>query len=417
MSPRAFGAAFGSFVAAVVVVLVGWTFAPLLWGWQPLVVTSDSMAPAARRGDIVLIDPTPAGTLRPGDVLTYRRPGSDPVTHRLVGGDATTGYRTKGDANHQTDPQTVRPDDVLGRARVLVPLLGWPGLTLRAVPVAVVFLGGLGLLAVVVVRHRRRAGVRAAVAALAAVTSLSGSVVAPTYAAFAGTTSTALTAATRSRFYPQAVLTAGPVSYWRLGESSGTTRADQMGVAPLTCTGAGGGYTGAVVKDTDTATRLPVAAARCQAPTGPALTMTTAFTVIAWERSLAWPQTTNGRIVAKYGGAVGTLNYMLAWDNTGKAIRALVDTNNGRYTAIRAMTNDANWHMVAMIWDTVNLRLYIDGISVDGLAAPGTPVSTSTATTLGYIASDSMVGDIDEVAIFARALAASEIADLYALAQ
>lgn len=98
--------------------------------------------------------------------------------------------------------------------------------------------------------------------------------------------------------------------------------------------------------------------------------------MVAWERSLIWPQTTSGRIVAKYGGATG-----------------------------------------AMISDTVNLRLYIDGISVDGLAAPGSPVSTSTSTTLGHTASDSMVGDLDEVAIFARALAASEIADLYALAQ
>jgi signal peptidase I len=421
MSPQAAGAvlgrAFGAFVGAVVVVLVVWTFAPLLWGWKPFVVTSDSMAPAARRGDVILVDPTPTRALRPGDVVTYRHPGTAPVTHRLVGGDAGAGYLTKGDANLQTDPQPVASGSVLGRVRVLVPLLGWPGLTLRAIPVAVVFLAGLGWVCVVVVRHRRRSGVRACVAVLAAVTSLSGSVVAPTYAAFAGTTSTAVTAATRSRFYPQAVLAAGPAAYWRLGESGGTSRADQMGANPLTCNGATGGSTGAIVKDTNTATRLPVNTARCAVAGGSALSMTSSFTVVAWERSIIWPQTTNGRIVTKYGGGNNTLNYMIAWDSAGTAMRALIDTTSGRYTAIKAMTNNTNWHMIVMVWDTVNLRLYIDGVSADGLAAPGTPVTTSTAASIGYFTSDSMIGDIDEVAIFARALSASEISDLYTLAQ
>lgn len=415
MSARSAGAVVGSFLGAVVVVLVVWTFAPLLWGWEPFVVTSDSMAPAMRRGDVVLTDP--AVGVRRGDVLTYQRPGSDPVTHRVVGGDAATGWLTKGDANIQADPQPVASDTVVGRVRVLVPLLGWPGLTARAIPVVAVFLCVFTLLVLVLMRQRRRPGVRTGVAVLAAVTTLSGSVVAPTQGAFAGTTSTALSAATRSRFYPQTVIAAGPTAYWRLGEPSGTTRADQMGTAPLTCTGATGGFAGAVANDTNTASRLPANTARCQASSGSLLSMTSAFTVIVWERATIWPETPNGRIIAKYGGATGTLNYMIAWDSTGKAMRALLDTNNGRYTAIKSMTQDTNWHMVAMIWDAMNLRLYLDGTSVDGLAAPGTPVTTTTATTIGYIASDSMVGDIDEVAIFARALSATEISDLYSLAR
>lgn len=414
MTLRAVAACVGAFVGAAVIALFTWTFAPVLWGWQPYVVTSDSMAPAVRRGDIVLIDD--AARVRAGDVLTYRKPGSPPVTHRLVGGDAATGYLTKGDANRQADPQPVRPGEVVGRVRVLVPLLGWPGLTVRAVPVVVVFLGGITWAGISLVRRRRQPGVRAGVAALAAVATLTGSIVTPTQGAFAGTTHTDLNAATRSRFYPQAVLALGPASYWRLAET-GTTRTDQMGLATLTCTGANGGLAGALAKDSNTATRLPVAASRCQAASGSPLSMAVPFTVIVWERSIIWPQTTNGRVVAKYGGANGTLNYMVAWDNTGKAMRALVDTSNGRYTAIKTMANDTLWHMIAMIWDGTNLRLYIDGVSADGLAAPGTPVTTTTPVMLGYNASDSMVGDLDEVAIFAKALTASDIAELYALAQ
>ncbi|HVQ95256.1 MAG TPA: signal peptidase I [Mycobacteriales bacterium] len=402
------------FVGTATLTLVLWAFVPMLWGWQPLVVTSGSMAPGIRPGDLVLIDPAPPARPGTGDIVTYRRPGASPVTHRVVGRDAAGNYRTKGDANIQADPQLIPPDRVLGRARVLVPLLGLPGLRLRAHPAVGMTLAGLVGAGAVARSSRRRQTVVAVIVLLAA-TASSGPASGRTGAAFTGGTTGDASAATRSKFYPLAIVAAGPVSYWRLGDSGGAGRADTMGVAPLTCSGAAAAPVGALSRDADAATRLPAATARCQAASGSLVSMTGSFTVIAWERATIWPETFHGRIVAKYGGT-GQLNYMLAWDYAGTSLRALVDTSNGRYTAIRAKTADTNWHQVAMTWDGSALRLFLDGISVDGVLAPGTLSTTAAPTTIGYIDSDSMVGDVDEVAIFARAMDAAEIASLYALA-
>jgi signal peptidase len=402
------------FVGTATLTLALWAFVPMLWGWQPLVVTSGSMAPGIRPGDLVLIDPAPQARPRTGDVVTYRRPGASPVTHRVVGRDAAGDYRTKGDANVQADPQPVPPERVLGRVRVLVPLLGLPGLRLRQHPAVGLTLAGL-VGAGWVARSSRRRQAAVAIVVLFAATASGGPAGGQTGAAFTGGTTSGASAATRSKFYPLAVVAAGPVSYWRLGDSGGASRADTMGVAPLTCSGAAAGAAGALSRDADAATRLPAATAYCQAASGSLLSMTGSFTIIAWERATIWPETFHGRIVAKYGGT-GQLNYMLAWDFAGTSLRALVDTSSGRYSAIKSKTADTNWHQVAMTWDGGALRLFLDGISVDGVLAPGTLSTTTVATTIGYTDSDSMVGDVDEVAIFARALGAPEIASLYALA-
>jgi signal peptidase I len=403
-----------AFIAAGLLTLTLWTVVPMLCGWRAFVVASGSMAPGVTRGDVVLVDPANATGYRPGVVATYQRPGSAPVTHRVVGRDAAGDYRFQGDANLQPDPRPVPPAQVLGRVRVLIPALGLPGLTVRENPAVGGLLVGLAGLGWLVARGRRRAVGAILVIGLTAL--LPGTARPPTRAAFSGGTSSDATAATRSRFYPVAIMDAGPVGYWRLGESGGNARADQLGAAPLTCSGAATGAAGAVSMDTDTATGMPTPASYCQAASGSLLEMTSAFSVIAWERASVWPETFHGRIVAKYDAGLDALNYMLAWDYAGTSMRALIDTNTGRHAAIKSMPADTNWHQIAMTWDEVSLRLYVDGLPADGVPAGGTPVTTTAATTIGCTTTESMVGDVDEVAIFDRALSTAEIADLYSLA-
>lgn len=113
----------GSAVATLAV----WTFAPLAIGWTPVVITSGSMEPGVRAGDIVVIEPIDATTtaLDVGDVITYRQPGLERlVTHRIHTLAADGTYRTKGDANAQPDSDPLPPDAVEGRARLLVPYAG-----------------------------------------------------------------------------------------------------------------------------------------------------------------------------------------------------------------------------------------------------------------------------------------------------
>lgn len=403
-----------TFVGTAILTLTLWTVVPLSWGWRPLVVTTGSMAPSIKPGDLVLIDPKSGTMPKIGDVVTYQRPGEQPITHRVVGRGPAGDYRTKGDANRQADPQPVAPAMVLGRARMLVPMVGLPALYPRRS--LATFACGVGLAGVLWAAVRRRRTAVVACVMILATVSVKRVAPDPASAAFSGGTTTALTTTTRSRFYPLAIMAAGPVSYWRLDESSGTTRADVMGVAPLTCTGATSGFAGALSRDANTATRLPAKTARCQAASASLLSMTGSFTVMAWERATVWPETANGRIVAKYDDVGLRLNYMLAWDVAGTSMRALIDTTTARYTPTKAMTSDFNWHQIVMTWDGSFIRLFIDGAYADSRATTGTPVNATMATTLGYKSSDSMVGDVDEVAIFTRAISPAEIADLYSLA-
>lgn len=88
---------------------------------QLCVMTTDSMAPALRTGDLVLVRPVPAAELTPGDVilLPHRGPGPNKL-HRLVGFETHGGRRciaTKGDNELLADlwDEPVAVEDVLGR--------------------------------------------------------------------------------------------------------------------------------------------------------------------------------------------------------------------------------------------------------------------------------------------------------------
>jgi signal peptidase I len=129
-SPTIFGFVADTYLW-VVVCLVLWVALPAMFlGWTPTVITSGSMAPLVQPGDIVLIDTElePDGYFAPGAILTYGQP-DDPdrwTTHRVreVTQDGT--YVTRGDANRVDDPATVAPDEVVGAARLVVPLIGLP---------------------------------------------------------------------------------------------------------------------------------------------------------------------------------------------------------------------------------------------------------------------------------------------------
>ncbi len=88
------------------------------------------MAPALRSGDIVLAvrdDDVPVG-----GIITARNVSgvAGTTTHRVVEVTAD-GYITQGDANSTPDPQPVPAEAVVGEARVVVPLIGWPTAWLR----------------------------------------------------------------------------------------------------------------------------------------------------------------------------------------------------------------------------------------------------------------------------------------------
>lgn len=108
--------------------LMMWAVAPaMLLGWNPVVLTSGSMSPGLRTGDIVVADPHDGEGLEPGAVVVFddpTRPGY--VTHRIVALTPDGAYVTRGDANPRIDSTPLAPDQVVGVGRLYVPLVGLP---------------------------------------------------------------------------------------------------------------------------------------------------------------------------------------------------------------------------------------------------------------------------------------------------
>lgn len=77
-----------------------------------LKVTSESMRPLLRVGDVVVVQPIDPRTLQPGEVVVVRR-GGEWITHRLVTVDEH-GWHTHGDNTRYVD-ETAREDQLVGR--------------------------------------------------------------------------------------------------------------------------------------------------------------------------------------------------------------------------------------------------------------------------------------------------------------
>ncbi len=119
------------FYLSIVACLVVWVLVVrLLVGWTPLVVTTGSMQPSINQGDIVLsAAPEDGGRgLEEGAVITFAdpvRPGGR-LTHRIDKVNPNGTYQTRGDANSVSDSYRVKPADVEGVGRLLVPAVGLP---------------------------------------------------------------------------------------------------------------------------------------------------------------------------------------------------------------------------------------------------------------------------------------------------
>ena len=111
------------FLVVLMVCLLSLALVPTLVGYGSVAVTSGSMRPSLRTGDIVVTADS-KGVLAPGAVVDYETDGG-PRIHRVVEV-LTTGYRTKGDANRSPDQLIVPFDSVNGVGIMVVPLAGVP---------------------------------------------------------------------------------------------------------------------------------------------------------------------------------------------------------------------------------------------------------------------------------------------------
>jgi len=95
---------------------------------MPIVsVVSGSMEPVLHRGDLLFVT---AGDYKVGDIVIYNR-NDVPYTivHRIIK-ETPKGFVIKGDNNPVPDPGFVKKEQILGKVRFAIPLLGYPRLGL-----------------------------------------------------------------------------------------------------------------------------------------------------------------------------------------------------------------------------------------------------------------------------------------------
>jgi signal peptidase len=105
----------------------------LLWGdtrYEP--VYTGSMEPAIPVGGIVVIKPVDPETLKIGDIICFQLSESaiTSVTHRIFN-ITDEGFITKGDANEDPDQWIVKKENVIGKAILTVPFIGYIGYFVR----------------------------------------------------------------------------------------------------------------------------------------------------------------------------------------------------------------------------------------------------------------------------------------------
>ncbi len=117
----------------VLALLVVSRLIPLVMGWPVVVVTSGSMEPLIRAGDVVAYEPTNGEGLAAGTVIIFENPAVDGalVTHRIVSVNPDGTYVTRGAAAAVADSTPLHPAQVRGTGKLVVPFAGLPQLWLR----------------------------------------------------------------------------------------------------------------------------------------------------------------------------------------------------------------------------------------------------------------------------------------------
>jgi len=113
--------------ALAVIVALGIVIPKLVFGVEPLVVQSGSMAPLIPTGSLVFAVPTAGENIEAGDVISYTlNARGTVVTHRVVAADRENRrFVVRGDGNQANDPATVPYGSLIGVVRLRVPLLGY----------------------------------------------------------------------------------------------------------------------------------------------------------------------------------------------------------------------------------------------------------------------------------------------------
>ena len=113
------------------VVSVGILIFPFVayFGNNIMIVTSDSMFPALKPNDLIIVKPSKIEEVKEGDIIAFdsHMRGIGIIAHRAIAVDDTDGiigFDTKGDNNGDVDPWIVHDEDLIGIVIEVMPTFG-----------------------------------------------------------------------------------------------------------------------------------------------------------------------------------------------------------------------------------------------------------------------------------------------------
>jgi hypothetical protein len=220
-------------------------------------------------------------------------------------------------------------------------------------------------------------------------------------------------------FYSQTILQDGPISYWRLGELTGTTAVDVQGVASGTYTGTGIviGKAGAIASDNDAAASFPATSF-----TAALLANVAALNLGGSACTLeCWVKTS----VSSFSHLIGGYNANSPFNGYALAIGPVTagklaywsggGNSNSWFESPGVSVADGSWHYVAVTVSATQTILYIDGAASGSIAADLRPTSYAGGRALASRAdgASGLNGLLDESAIYNVALSPARIAAHY----
>lgn len=220
--------------------------------------------------------------------------------------------------------------------------------------------------------------------------------------------------------YSDLVQSHGPVAYWRLGETSGTTAADTTGAHSGTYQNSVTmGANGAISGDANKAASFG-GGANDRIQINPFGVSGTGITILAWFKPSSFG---DDRFLAKATGTNLTdAHWSLGTDsrNRLKAQLKISGTSRELMPSVTSLIDDI-WYFAAFTYDGTTMRVYLEGVLVGSAAYTGTvSADTTVAVALGNLPAGAgnraFNGALDEVALFDKELTASQIFALYTAA-
>ncbi|MGS2617901.1 beta-N-acetylglucosaminidase domain-containing protein [Micromonospora sp. LZ34] len=211
--------------------------------------------------------------------------------------------------------------------------------------------------------------------------------------------------------YPEFVAGANPTGYWRLGEAAGSETAVDSSASGQDGTYRDGARPGAdgVLADDGAA---DVSAGYIDVPRSPGTNLKGAFTLEAWVKLDQLAPAPGQAIIESYD-TPAVNGYVLRVDNGVLQAWSLGTPGQG-YGVVSGRTRlvPNRWHHVAAVFDGSRLTVYLDGVADGSIATAVVPGSGTASLKLGGRGDDTfqrLQGDLDEAAVYARALSAAEL--------